>query len=695
VSRTKITAIVSANPMYNRKQFSRSSGGVARAKRRCDWGIKMRHSCVARILSSACLMATIGLTALSASAQTQKKESVWDKIKKAGQQGMQQGQPQQQPGQQPGQKTPKPGQQSSGGGLINDSGPFKPPAGTKIEETVLAPVQEGAKFSGSPHGVHVATVGTDGSRAVAYYDGVQGPKFDEILPQDNSFVAFSPDGTRYAYCARAGNQYVVMVDGKELARSSESQGGIFNTESCRLGFTSNNKHVYYFSAVTVSNPSTLTYRRFVFDGKPEPPNTSEWHSVAFSPDGDHYAYVWNDPRKQKPWMLIVDGKPAPYQGGAPQWTNDSKHLYTQRSAPATGTELLFDGKPIAKAFNFTVYIPPVGDLVVVAVTGGTNFHPFSFLVVNGKKVPGSDTVERGAIDTVVFSPDGKHYAAICGDTSSHHYVIVDGKRGPEYVSVDKLAFTADSSTVVYQSFVNGRQFIVVGDQEFGAPMGGLQPPVIAQVGNRVAAFIRKDGNVPSLLIDKKLTPLNARGGSDLSFTPDGAHYAYVANDEGLGLHLVIDGMLQPQSAISGERINMQEPGAVKYIFSADSKHAAHFANSETAHGIFLDGKFIPASQEGTNTDLTFSPDSKHLFWIHQYGDRPLRVFIDGKPLVDFYAAGNSLSSVPHWWDFGLDGTLSLLAQDDNSLKRITITLSPETSLATMLGGGTPVASTGN
>ena len=77
--------------------------------------------------------------------------------------------------------------------------------------------------------------------------------------------------------------------------------------------------------------------------------------------------------------------------------------------------------------------------------------------------------------------------------------------------------------------------------------------------------------------------------------------------------------------------------------------------------------------------------------FHAYGNRPYRVFIDGKPLVGFYAAGNTLATIPHWWDFGPDGTLSFLAQDDNSLKRITVTLSPETSLATILGGGTAVA----
>ena len=58
-------------------------------------------------------------------------------------------------------------------------------------------------------------------------------------------------------------------------------------------------------------------------------------------------------------------------------------------------------------------------------------------------------------------------------------------------------------------------------------------------------------------------------------------------------------------------------------------------------------------------------------------------------------AFNAGGDAPQWWDFAADGMLSFLAQDDKSLKRITITLSDQTSLATMLGGGPAVASRGN
>jgi len=679
--------------MYNRQHFS--SDGVSRHEPSAIGGFMRRFN--ARIvLSSVCL--TIVLLCLTVNAQT-KKPSVWDKIKQAAQQGQQQPgqQPQQSPQQPPGQKPPKPGQQQSGGGTVNDSGPFKPPAGTKIEEKILAPVQDRAKFEVSPHGVHVATIESDGSRAVVWYDGVEGPKFDEILPQNGSYnVAFSPDGNRYAYCARLGNQLFVMVDGKELSRSSQTVDGHYDANNCDLGFTVNSRHIYYKSWVNLGTSRGQSFERFVFDGKPSPPGSVDKDSIAISPDGEHFAYTLtiSPPRDQDHYEFAIDGKVMPYVAGGAQWTSDSKHLYTQRTAPPNGTELLFDGKPIAKAFGFKVYIPPMGDMVVVAVTGGTNFHPFSFLVVNGKKVPGSDTVERGMIDKVIFSADGKHYAAVFGDLNSHHYVFTDGKREQEYVSVDKLAFTPDSSTLVYTAYVNGKSFVAVGEQEFGGELTAYEP-VFAPVGNRVAAFMRVNGN-PGLLLDRKIAALNARGGSNFSFTPDGVHYAYLAV-EGLGGRLVIDGAPQQQSSLSGDIIDMQNPSALKYTFSADSKHVAHFAVPPTPtgdyqRGVFLDGKYVQISSEGVNTDLTFSPDSKHVFWIHQYGDRPLRLFVDGKPLADFYAAGNSLSSVPRWLDFAPDGRLSFLEQDDNSLKRITITLSPETSLATMLGGGTTVAS---
>ena len=192
---------------------------------------------------------------------------------------------------------------------------------------------------------------------------------------------------------------------------------------------------------------------------------------------------------------------------------------------------------------------------------------------------------------------------------------------------------------------------------------------------------------PSFLIDQKMVPVDTQSISDVGFSPDGAHYAYLGYDSGTSSHLVLDGVRQTQSSLSGDRIDATSVSALKYIFSPDSKHVAHFAYSPAGNtrGVFVDGKFVPISPEGSNTHLLFSPDSKHIFWVHQYGELPLRLFIDGKPLADFYSPTNLLGAARNWWDFGPDGTVSFLAQDDNSLKRIAITLSAETSVATMTG----------
>jgi len=66
-------------------------------------------------------------------------------------------------------------------------------------------------------------------------------------------------------------------------------------------------------------------------------------------------------------------------------------------------ELLFDGKPVTRAFNFRVYVAPIGETVVVAVTGGTNSIHSRFWW-SRQESGSSDTVERGSIDNVVFSP---------------------------------------------------------------------------------------------------------------------------------------------------------------------------------------------------------------------------------------------------------------------------------------------------
>jgi WD40 repeat protein len=612
----------------------------------------------------------------------------------------------QQPGQQqPGQKMAKQGHaQQQASGQLNDSGPFKPPAGTKIEEKIMAPLQDRANFEVSPHGVHVATTENAGSRVVVYYDGEAGPKFDQIITQSTgtgTHVAFSPDGERYAYCARAGDQYVVVLDGKELARSSEANSGRFDEESCHLGFTSNSKHVFWTSRVVLDTERGKNFTRFWFDGKPSP--TGSASGVSFSPDGDHYAYILtiSDPYHPDRFALVIDGKIAPYLAGTPQWTGDSKHLYTQQqqhvaTENGTATDLLLDGRPIARAFNFQLHTAPTGEMTVAIVSGGSRSAPITFLAVNGKRVPGTEIGAPGGFDEVVFSPDGKHYAALCRRTQTK-LLIVDGKKQTEYQEIKHVTFTADSSKVVYVAAANNKSFVVLGDQESDAyGFTSLATELlIAPVGNRVGALVSDDNYSRLLYLDGKTIRTGLKGISQLQFTSDGTHYAYVALDSGNGTRLAIDGVAQPASNFGAT----SQAIYAKYTLSPDGRHVAHFGyppqpTGNDEHGLFLDGKYRPINHGMNTTFLTFSPDNKHLVWFQAVPSKnEFRVMVDGKPVAQTepVATLGINNDVIKWFDFLPDGTLLVLGQDENSLKRISITPPPESSFATMLGGGTTVA----
>jgi WD40 repeat protein len=632
-----------------------------------------------KVLSSHALLLITIFGATFAAGQS----SVLQKIRDAARQAAQQ-KAQQQAGQ-----TPKPGQPrqpQNNAPLASSTGRFAPPAGTKVEQQVLAPLASGARFYVSPHGVHVAAVENSGSRVAVIYDNVAGPKFDEIL-SGGSEIAFSPDGSRFAYCGRSGSQFVVMVDGKELVRSSDSFQGQF---SCNLGFTSNSKHVYYLSNYNLANNNSQ-FTRVVFDGNPGPNGTAEL-PVAFSPDGDHYAYVISevDSANRHHPVLIVDGKPAGYQGGAPQWSGDSKHLFTvlSTSVPGRGNveDLLLDGKPVMRATSIKPFPGPLGVSVVSIATVTTPANKTTaFLVVGNKKVPGSDVDGiAGAIDQVVFSPDGKHFAAQY-HLQNTRWVVTDGKKGLEYSEVDHLGFTADSSKVVYQAGANNKHFIVEGEEESDG-FNALFPPVIAPAGGHVGALVNSlDNRDHVLVLDGKTVRGNFGSGTDLAFSPDGAHYAFWKN-VGSSLQLVLDGVPQPAS-------NLGQNIAKGFVFSPDSKHLGHFGVAPNASdsmnvGLFLDGKYIPVGPaHGPYSNLSFTADSKHVIWTHQTEGPDFRLFVDGKPVVEGSMAGIPQQLGTGWWDMAPDGSLRFLSEDDASLKRITITPSPDTSVATLTGGG--------
>ena len=97
------------------------------------------------------------------------------------------------------------------------------------------------------------------------YDGALGPLFEEI---PEASMSFSPDGKRFAYVARSGQENVAMVDGKEVARFPLATNSFVGNSGVWPRLTPNSRH-FYFSVGTGARARHSV--RFYFDGQPERP----------------------------------------------------------------------------------------------------------------------------------------------------------------------------------------------------------------------------------------------------------------------------------------------------------------------------------------------------------------------------------------------------------------------------------------
>jgi hypothetical protein len=587
----------------------------------------------------------------------------------------------------------------------------------KIDEETIGPAGRWAGFALSPKGVHVAMLNSKGSRFVISVDGVDGPRIDQLIGLDgNPFlvgaahnnpnggliqvpIIFSDDGAHSAYFGKVGDEYILVLDNKELVRGKFQAGSLGYG---KLTFTTGGKHLYF------GEVSPGGYH-IVMDGKPGPDSHIPPKVVA-SLDGAHYAYVGAQADgHDTPWT-VVDGRQVKHFGDELQF-NAKGHLFALLKGKGE-MALNVDGKNAIVANNITqLHISPTGgEIAAVLYMAKTNK---TFLTINGKAVPAS---EGSQLQDVYFSPDDKHYAAVCSTGGTGYFVILDGKKGQTYnqinggmgaiinmasaarawangtppgaqVAREALAptlpaFTADSSKFVYVAQMGLKSFLVVNEDESDGYQGIA--PVITDDGKHIAFLATTGGPKPEVVIDRKTMPLNGRQGTasggttGLTFSPNGEHTIFTN-----GGVLYLDGVEQKDVACPGQ-----------YVYSPDSQHLLLVGSSPAnpSHGgLFLDGKLVILAQNVANANRpTFTPDSKHVFWI---GHRPPEtstdydnavVWVDGKPtqvhFVDYDQAQ------PGNWQVSPDGVLTFIARSGGDLKRFHVTPGADTSLATMLAG---------
>jgi hypothetical protein len=415
-------------------------------------------------------------------------------------------------------------------------------------------------------------------------------------------------------------------------------------------------------------------------------------------DGEHFAYVaamGTHPGDKR--ALIVDGKDAGYLATNLQYTQDNHLFGIVRDTK--GEHLYVDGKQRFQARQIIAFYPAPTGGHVAAVLLHTNPDQSTgqFVLLDGTQ-PVEATLCQN-VRQVIFSPDGKRYAAVC-TRSGAEWMVIDGKKGQEYQSIDQNvatltfgpAFSPDSSKIGYGANSSGKKFIVINDDESDA-YDGVAGFMFSPEGKHTVTFGNQQGRC-ALSVDGKVTqiPLN-RGFNfqSFQFSPDQTRYAYFLggspNDGGA---VVVDG---------------KDTGLVgTFNFSADSKHVAvvGYRASDTVRGLFVDGDLAYAAPQSIPY-RAFSPDGNHLYWMSM---EPLKTptatdafglvtYADGKPVAnsDRGAATQAIlfprgfaqaPTTPPAWSVGSDGTLTMFAPSDDGIKRIKVTPDPNSTLATVL-----------
>ena len=619
-------------------------------------------------------------------------------------------------------------------------------AAVKVEEQVVGPVAEGynnlSPYVVSLRGVRLATVAPKGSRVAVIVDGVEGPKFDEIVAPTAAYVdprpffeaqqaalragrtapdmsarpvIFSKDGKRFAYIGRQGKEWVLIADGKEVLRlpsegivSAATIAGPSGTVNLLLEFTGDDgKHLMFARSVFGG------YELWV-DGQKMPGiygsgggGTEGTTDPIITRDGARFAYVAQIARDKR--TVVVDGKDAGYVGDNLAFTADGQHLFSfVRQGGIVG--LAVDGKLKMKTDGISqLVMTPVGN-GFAAVVQRLN-PPGQFLVVNGKKVEGSDCA---SIPRVVFSPDGKRFAAVCSMASNVNFVIVDGKKGQQYDGIwqpdSMLAFSPDSSKVAYVAQSRGKFFVVINEEESEA-FDSNAKFVFSPDGKRVAYCGLRQSPPPGgfrLYVDGKLERIDEQANCDsVKFSPDGSRYAYASSPSGT---MYLDGK---PTGLRGD----------KFAFTPDNKRVAVWGNKPSvdpkqgvlaqfarpaAQGMFVDGQHVFGSDNNMNLRYrAFTPDSQHVYWMTleratganaKPGLIEAVTYLDGKPVVRcdridggqaawIYPGGQfNFGEPPPAWDVGPDGVLTFVGPVGDVMKRFRIAPGADMSVATMLAG---------
>ena len=305
--------------------------------------------------------------------------------------------------------------------------------------------------------------------------------------------------------------------------------------------------------------------------------------------------------------------------------------------------VLVDGKEMVSSPGFVKFvISPTGDIGAIMVPGNDGRRK---LFLNGKPV-----VDDAS--DVVFSPDGKRWAAHCGLNQKSWIILNDGTRHKEYGPIMNVTFTPDSSKLVYVASIGDTTYVVTDGKEDEGNKLVHYRPVFAQTGNAffyIAGFQMKQLRVH---YNDHVEP-ECLANNNVTLSPDGKRWVYYSKRADNTTRFIENGKETGPSA-------MVQGGPV--LFSPDSKHMV----APLFQAYWCDGqRIVPAA-----TPVGFTPDSQHLILKGKAstpeGAPLITYFVNGDLVAKFSARGSTWAnygSQKGAWEQQPDGTIVFVGWD--------------------------------
>jgi Tol biopolymer transport system component len=318
------------------------------------------------------------------------------------------------------------------------------------------------------------------------------------------------------------------------------------------------------------------------------------------------------------FVWLLGGPPSPPTPA----TQDSKGIWEEKRLAA-----------LPENFDATSLVwSPSGRSWAGRIAGGDKkWH----VVIDGKPGP-----PFASVDVPVFSPDGKKAAYVAVDADGKQFVVSGETRGEKFneVLVSRLEhspteqdvfrnrrtvlWAPDSHAFAYQGHTTEGTFVVVGTTKRG-PYRSVRGLCWCPDSRTVAfeAQIASDSFV--VVGDRKGEIFD--GVSQLTFSPDGTSVAYLAREGARWL------------VMRGER-RMPSDGSVgPPVFSPDGTSLAYVTGSEeTPNRLIIDGKYSKMDQLASQlADPVFSPDGKRVA-IRAKNGRQAFIIVDGHGLLETF-----------------------------------------------------------